>query len=914
MAASFQEFAGQRNGRDITRMWVEVLGDYMPTQNEFLLEKGGGNVKVFQPILENPRIRSAYIQRFSGLTSKELEVVPGGDKKIDRLAAEHIQHQLENNLDWDAVTEQMMYAVHNGYSIAEMMYGREDGKVILADIKVRDPYRFHFGSDMLPRLKTFGKPTGEPLPPQKFWHLCYGSTHGDEPYGRGLGSSLYWIDWFQRNLKKWQITYLENYADPSTIGHYPIGATDAQKKTLQGAVQNIGKTKWATLPEGMLIELLEASRAGNADYQSFHDSLDTAASTLILGQNMTSESGSSEAQANVHMDVGDRIIESDDALISSSFNAGVVTWLTNWNFPGAAIPRVRRKLEPPEDLKATADRDKIVVDMGFPLDPEYVVKTYGDGFKAVETDTAQTSLNGAQLQAFVSLVTSAQMGGWSPEMVKTALLISFPHVPEKLIEQMAKTMRGMKPVDPNAAPVDPNASQPVAPNPTQLQPQPSLDDVAAQFTEALDEVALQFEVEFKLKEGSTKEVNGKQYILTNSRWRRADVAPKTEKKPKSATSKPLTETQKKKKEKVLKDASVEVKSKKSLSKVITDAISSEDSKPNKQKPNANPEGLVLVPKEKEKEKEDPKIKKTTQEQINDKYSSENPTDDDVKSWLADTIETRNNPTPQNVESRTAAEMARRNRRYESGVDTDKFSSKIVDRKSYALAAQAAEQWEKRRYPDLVERRTDPAVWLESRMSRGDGLRVTQIPALEKKLATSKSDAVKKTVAKQLASLKEDVRRKPEVREQAQRDAAKWQAIYSSSKVDRVKQLEKDFDAESAKTKIEMEATYADIKKGKKSALEDATNDAGRVGNVKRYPGSKPGTNRPISNEDIKDRLKEMGAAKSDKMFSVGKGTTKADIRQQYRALAGIHHPDKGGDPVKFRSLNDAYNKIMEKLN
>ena len=324
--------------------------------------------------------------------------------------------------------------------------------------------------------------------------------------------------------------------------------------------------------------------------------------------------------------------------------------------------------------------------------------------------------------------------------------------------------------------------------------------------------------------------------------------------------------------------------------------------------------LTTTPKKPEKEKEDLKVKKTAQEQINDKYSSENPTDDDAKSWLADTIEARNNPTPENVEARTAAEMARQNRRYESGVDSYKFSAKILDRKSYALAAQAAERWEKKKYPDLVERRTDPAVWLSSRMSRGDGLRVTQIPALEKKLATTKSDAVKKTVAKQLASLKEDVRREPEVREQAQKDAAKWQAIYSSSKVDRIKQLEKDFDAESAKTKIAMESTYADIKAGKKSAVEDAANDAGRVGGVNRRPGNKPGTYKPVSVEDVKDRLKEMGAAKSEEMFSVGLGATKADIRQQYRVLAGIHHPDKGGSSEKFRSLNDAYNKIMEKLN
>ena len=36
-----------------------------------------------------------------------------------------------------------------------------------------------------------------------------------------------------------------------------------------------------------------------------------------------------------------------------------------------------------------------------------------------------------------------------------------------------------------------------------------------------------------------------------------------------------------------------------------------------------------------------------------------------------------------------------------------------------------------------------------------------------------------------------------------------------------------------------------------------------------------------------------------------------DIKQQYRHLAGIHHPDKGGDPEKFKRIKFAYEVLMD---
>jgi hypothetical protein len=155
---------------------------------------------------------------------------------------------------------------------------------------------------------------------------------------------------------------------------------------------------------------------------------------------MTTDSGSSLSQAEVHENVALSIVESDAELLCESFNSSVARWLTDWNFPGAAYPRVRRNLDGEADLKALADRDKVLSDMGFAPNLEYVIETYGEGFKQDATEASPVTLNGAQLQSFVSLITTAQQAGWSKEMARTSLEIAFPHVSDALLDRMAESI------------------------------------------------------------------------------------------------------------------------------------------------------------------------------------------------------------------------------------------------------------------------------------------------------------------------------------------------------------------------------------------------------------------------------------------------------------------------------------------
>ena len=47
------------------------------------------------------------------------------------------------------------------------------------------------------------------------------------------------------------------------------------------------------------------------------------------------------------------------------------------------------------------------------------------------------------------------------------------------------------------------------------------------------------------------------------------------------------------------------------------------------------------------------------------------------------------------------------------------------------------------------------------------------------------------------------------------------------------------------------------------------------------------------------------------VLDLPKFITKADLKKQYRFLAGKYHPDKGGDAQKMEEINSAYKQLSQ---
>lgn len=369
-----REIASTLDGNDITRGYT---GPLLIPADRVLRQRGGNDLAIYEQVLSEPQVHSTFQQRRNAVVKCEWQVDAASDRRADKKAADFVREQLRK-VGFDQRTERMLYGVFYGYAVAEMLYGVEGGMIVWNAIKVRNRRRFRFTPKGELRMLTQDNMfDGVELPPHKFWSYSTGADHDDEPYGLGLGHWCYWPVLFKRNGIKFWLSFIEKFAAPTGVGKYDPGATDEERRKLLGAVRAIQSDSGIIIPKGMEIELLEAARAGTADYKSLHDTMDETIAKVTIGQTMTSEDGSSQAQAKVHMDVRQDLVRADADLVCESLNIGPVLWLTRWNFPDADPPRVSRVLDEPEDLTERADRDSKIATFGFKPTLRYVNETYG---------------------------------------------------------------------------------------------------------------------------------------------------------------------------------------------------------------------------------------------------------------------------------------------------------------------------------------------------------------------------------------------------------------------------------------------------------------------------------------------------------------------------------------------------------
>jgi phage gp29-like protein len=105
--------------------------------------------------------------------------------------------------------------------------------------------------------------------------------------------------------------------------------------------------------------------------------MNSTISKIILGQSFSTEGHGGQYKGDNLMDVREDLIKADADLINKSFTQTVATWLTDWNYPGAAVPQVWRRVDDEPDLKATSETHKNVFALGYRPTLAEVKETYG---------------------------------------------------------------------------------------------------------------------------------------------------------------------------------------------------------------------------------------------------------------------------------------------------------------------------------------------------------------------------------------------------------------------------------------------------------------------------------------------------------------------------------------------------------
>lgn len=329
--------------------------------DDTLIQQGGGKgLKIYDEIERDTHAFAMLQKRKKALVAREWQVEPGGERAIDKEAADLVEEFLRA-LPFDLICEDMLDATLKGFAVSEIVWAREGNRIRPERLVALDQRRFAFDRDWKPRLLTYAAMwEGIALPDRKFVVHRVG-VKGNNPYGLGLGTRLFWPVLFKREGITFWLHFLEKFAGPTIVGKTPYGSLSDQQTNLLNTLQRARTASAITVPIGTDIEFLEASRSGSVSYEQFLAYWDKQISICTTGETLTTqvgESGGNRALGEVHQEMLDLLVDSDGDLLAGALRGQLLSWIVAYNLPGAAIPSVWRVRPKNETAEANSRKAK----------------------------------------------------------------------------------------------------------------------------------------------------------------------------------------------------------------------------------------------------------------------------------------------------------------------------------------------------------------------------------------------------------------------------------------------------------------------------------------------------------------------------------------------------------------------------
>ena len=313
--------------------------------DDTLIKRGGGKgLKIYDEVAQDPHAGAMLQKRRSSLTAREWVVTAASDSALDQQAADVVREIL-GSMPFDRICEDLLDATLKGFAVSEIVWARKGPRIIPAQVKAHDQRRFVFGEDWQPRLLTWSNMReGIELPERKFIVHRHG-VKGNNPYGLGVGSRLFWPVLFKREGIAFWLHFLDKFAGPTVIGKTPYGTISEEQRRLLNSLSSIRTSSAITVPIGTDVSFLEATRGGSVSYEGFLTYWDKQISICVNGETLTTDIGNagSKAASETHADMLDMLVDSDADLLSDSLGDSLIRWLVEYNVPGAGIPKVSRE-------------------------------------------------------------------------------------------------------------------------------------------------------------------------------------------------------------------------------------------------------------------------------------------------------------------------------------------------------------------------------------------------------------------------------------------------------------------------------------------------------------------------------------------------------------------------------------------
>jgi phage gp29-like protein len=379
-----------------------LIGNILPDPDK-ILEENGNDLSIYKDLLVDPHLTATILQRKMQVLQMGWEV----ESESEQLRNEGIE--IMRSFPLQEIISQMLDSVLFGFSVSEIIWELRQAqlpngmkRIVPKEIIAKPQEWFSFDNENELKIIDGAKQSSSrnllggrlvAVPMYKFILSRHQPTF-DNPYGEKILQRCYWpVKLKQSSIESWN-ELIEKYGVPYLIGVVSDTATQAEKEAVIYDLLDMIENNVVTRGESQQIEIKEQTSYDiGRMFEKMVEFQNKEISKAVLSVTLTIDVGTSGSYkaSDVHRQMLEYIGISDKKIVESGLNQ-MFDYYTELNYGTSTSlsnrdKKIRVKLSKKEAITdETAERDKILSEIGIKFSKEYFMKKYNLGDEDFELE------------------------------------------------------------------------------------------------------------------------------------------------------------------------------------------------------------------------------------------------------------------------------------------------------------------------------------------------------------------------------------------------------------------------------------------------------------------------------------------------------------------------------------------------
>lgn len=351
----------------------------MMNPDDIIRRKGG--YQEYKTMRHDDAVKAALYFKKILVYGREYDLDPASDNAKDEEVADFVTWALKR-AKFKRIIKEMLTALDFGFSVGEIIWevAKYKGKPVftIKEVKFRDPETMTIWCDKHGTVEKFIQYDGNfgakevDIPKAKVLHYAYQGELGNM-YGISDLRSVYKNWWAKKFLVNFWNVYLERLGAPTLLMKYPKGANSTLQDTLKTILKDLGNRAEILVPDGVAVDVLESTRAGQATYLealTYHDSAIAKGILMpaLLGFGEKQTRGA-DSQARLQLRTLFKVTDEIAQECSEIFFDQVIKPLVDFNFDVEEYPELQWQSYGEYEATEIADVIRLLHNAGI-IDPD----------------------------------------------------------------------------------------------------------------------------------------------------------------------------------------------------------------------------------------------------------------------------------------------------------------------------------------------------------------------------------------------------------------------------------------------------------------------------------------------------------------------------------------------------------------